>query len=118
MRLIKRVIDRVSCGFVTLLVQEPEDLWHAYHIIQEGDKVTTQTIRWKFLDRYSYSLTCRKVQSTSSTGSSVCDRVKITLTVIVKVYTTKQEATSSLANKFLIGYIRKLISRLSQMFYE
>lgn len=55
---------------VTLVSEEPEDMWHAYNIIQVGDQVRSTTIR--------------KVQSETATGSSSSSRVRTTLTISVE----------------------------------
>lgn len=55
---------------ITLIPEEPEDMWHAYNLISEGDSVRSTTIR--------------KVQSESSTGSSTSNRVRTTLTISVE----------------------------------
>lgn len=49
---------------------EPEDMWHAYNLISEGDSVRSTTIR--------------KVQTESATGSSTSNRVRTTLTIRVE----------------------------------
>lgn len=56
-----------SIGFMP---EEPEDMWHAYNLIAEGDAVTASTVR--------------KVQTESSTGSSTSNRVRTTLTIRVE----------------------------------
>lgn len=50
--------------------EEPEDMWHSYNLIAEGDAVTASTVR--------------KVQIESSTGSSTSNRVRTTLTISVE----------------------------------
>nr|CAI5868274.1 unnamed protein product [Callosobruchus analis] len=55
---------------VALIPEEPEDMWHAYNLIAEGDSVRSTTIR--------------KVQTESSTGSSTSNRVRTTLTISVE----------------------------------
>lgn len=50
--------------------EEPEDMWHAYNLIAEGDAVTASTVR--------------KVQTESSTGSSTSNKVRTTLTISVE----------------------------------
>lgn len=49
---------------------EPEDMWHAYNLISEGDNVRATTIR--------------KVQSETATGSSSSNRVRTMLTICVE----------------------------------
>lgn len=55
---------------VVLIPEEPEDMWHAYNLISEGDQVRSSTIR--------------KVQNETSTGSSSSSRVRTTLTIRVE----------------------------------
>lgn len=56
--------------YVTLVPEEPEDMWHAYNLISKGDSVRSTTIR--------------KVQSESSTGSSTSSRVRTMLRIAVE----------------------------------
>ncbi|XP_066144405.1 protein pelota isoform X1 [Euwallacea fornicatus] len=70
MKLIHKDIDKGGQGVVTLIPEEPEDMWHAYNLIAEGDSVKSSTIR--------------KVQSESSTGSSTSNRIRTTLTITVE----------------------------------
>ncbi|XP_012251512.2 protein pelota [Athalia rosae] len=70
MKLLSKVIDRDGDGNVTMIPEEPEDLWHAYNLISEGDSVRGSTIR--------------KVQTESSTGSSSSNRVRTVLTIKVE----------------------------------
>ncbi|KAG6452718.1 hypothetical protein O3G_MSEX007757 [Manduca sexta] len=55
---------------IGLIPEEPEDMWHAFNLIAEGDAVTASTVR--------------KVQTESSTGSSTSNRVRTTLTITVE----------------------------------
>jgi len=55
---------------VSLLIVEPEDMWHANNLISEGDVV--------------YAPTVRKVTLTTATGSSVGKSVRVNLSVKVK----------------------------------
>ncbi|XP_044271584.1 protein pelota [Tribolium madens] len=70
MKLIDKSIDKEGQGYVTLVPEEPEDMWHAYNLISEGDYVRSSTVR--------------KVQSESSTGSSTSNRVRTMLTISVE----------------------------------
>lgn len=70
MKLIHKDIDKGGQGVVTLIPDEPEDMWHAYNLISEGDSVRSSTIR--------------KVQSESSTGSSTSARIRTVLTITVE----------------------------------
>lgn len=55
---------------VGLIPEDPEDMWHAYNLISEGDSVRASTVR--------------KVQTESTTGSSSSNRVRTTLTISVE----------------------------------
>uniref|UniRef100_A0A0K8SXT4 Protein pelota homolog n=1 Tax=Lygus hesperus TaxID=30085 RepID=A0A0K8SXT4_LYGHE len=70
MKLVHRNVDKDGEGCVVLIPEEPEDMWHAYNLISEGDSVRASTIR--------------KVQNESSTGSSTSNRVRTTLTIRVE----------------------------------
>ncbi|CAG9817495.1 unnamed protein product [Phaedon cochleariae] len=70
MKLVYQDIDKDNEGGVALIPEEPEDMWHAYNLISEGDSVRSTTIR--------------KVQTESSTGSSSSNRVRTTLTISVE----------------------------------
>lgn len=50
--------------------EDPEDMWHAYNLISEGDNVRSTTIR--------------KVQNETATGSSSSSRIRTTLTISVE----------------------------------
>ncbi|CCJ28709.1 unnamed protein product [Pneumocystis jirovecii] len=54
MKIIRKNIERDSSGTIVLYPEEPEDIWHSYNLIQEGDLVKASTIR--------------RVQNESSTG--------------------------------------------------
>ncbi|XP_015520431.1 protein pelota isoform X1 [Neodiprion lecontei] len=70
MKLLSKNVDKNADGDITLIPEEPEDLWHAYNLISEGDSVRGSTIR--------------KVQTESSTGSSSSNRVRTVLTIKVE----------------------------------
>ncbi|XP_060529067.1 protein pelota [Cylas formicarius] len=70
MKLVHKDIDKVGEGYVTLIPEDPEDMWHAYNLISEGDSVKSSTIR--------------KVQNESSTGSSTSNRVRTMLRISVE----------------------------------
>lgn len=57
-------------GSVHLLPQGAEDLWHAYNLIAPGDEVR--------------SVSYRKVQKESNTGSSTSEKIKLNVTVKVE----------------------------------
>ncbi|KAK9479817.1 hypothetical protein V1514DRAFT_327451 [Lipomyces japonicus] len=45
MKLISQHLDKDGCGSIKLEPQEPADLWHAYNLIQPGDKLRAPTFR-------------------------------------------------------------------------
>lgn len=46
MKLLKRVFERDGSGWIELVPEEPEDMWHAYHLLAEGDILRSTTIRY------------------------------------------------------------------------
>ncbi|XP_052892303.1 protein pelota [Anopheles moucheti] len=70
MKLVRKNVDKTGDGSITLVPEEPEDMWHAYNLIAEGDQVRSSTIR--------------KVQNETATGSSSSSRVRTTLTIAVE----------------------------------
>ncbi|KAF9432832.1 hypothetical protein BGZ76_010262 [Entomortierella beljakovae] len=69
MKLIKQYIEKDKSGYVTLLPEEFEDMWHVYNLIQKHDQIRAVTIR--------------RVQTESSTGSVGSQRIRLTLTMSV-----------------------------------
>ena len=43
MKLLHSFFDRDSSGHVTLLPEEPEDLWHLYNLVARGDVIKAAT---------------------------------------------------------------------------
>ncbi|XP_029462626.1 protein pelota homolog [Rhinatrema bivittatum] len=70
MKLLSRDIEKDNTGQVTLVPEEPEDMWHTYNLLQIGDSLRASTIR--------------KVQMESSTGSVGSSRIRTTLTICVE----------------------------------
>jgi len=70
MRLIKQNIERDGSGSITLLPQEPEDMWHAYNLIQPTDLVRASAIR--------------RIINEGGTRSASSDRVHVNLLIRVK----------------------------------
>jgi len=70
MKLVHRDFERDGAGTLVLVPEDPEDMWHAYNLIAEGDSVRASTIR--------------KVTTESSTGSTTSNRVRTILTVSVE----------------------------------
>ncbi|KAL4881163.1 eRF1 domain 1-domain-containing protein [Aspergillus karnatakaensis] len=70
MRLVKNKIEHNGAGSVTLIPEEPEDMWHAYNLIFPGDLL--------------YATAIRRVTTTAATGSTSSSRVRMTLEIRVK----------------------------------
>ncbi|CAB0029687.1 unnamed protein product [Trichogramma brassicae] len=70
MKLVAKNVDKDGEGYVNLVPENTEDMWHVYNLVSEGDYVSCSTIR--------------KVQTESSTGSSNSYRVRTTLTICVE----------------------------------
>jgi protein pelota len=71
MKLLKRDVSaKDGSGYVTLLPNTPEDLWHTYNLLQTGDRIRCTTLR--------------KVSKESSTGSVTSSKVRMNLTIDVK----------------------------------
>ncbi|KAL4906601.1 hypothetical protein BDW74DRAFT_190162 [Aspergillus multicolor] len=71
MRLVKNKIEHGGAGSVTLIPEEPEDMWHAYNLIVPGDLLYATAIR-------------RVTTTAASTGSTSSQRVRLTLEIRVK----------------------------------
>ena len=56
MKLIKKGIDQYKAGFFTLRAQDPEDLWHVYHLLQQGDLLAAKTFRYADSSTIPYPL--------------------------------------------------------------
>jgi protein pelota len=69
MKLLKENINRDQSGTVTVLPEEPEDMWHAYNLIRAGDLLTATAMR--------------KVTESNELGSTTSKRVQTTLTIKV-----------------------------------
>eukprot|EP00126_Sphaerothecum_destruens_P004961 Sdes_comp18474_c0_seq1m8458 len=67
MKCLGRYIDKEGKGYVTLLPEQSEDMWHAYNILSCGDQLKATTIR--------------RVQSESCTGSVDSMRIRTVLTI-------------------------------------
>uniref|UniRef100_A0A6S8X182 Protein pelota homolog n=1 Tax=Chaetoceros debilis TaxID=122233 RepID=A0A6S8X182_9STRA len=65
----KQISAKDASGSILLLPEVPEDLWHAYNLLQEGDLVRCTTLR--------------KVVKESSTGSTTAKKVRTSLTIRV-----------------------------------
>ncbi|KAF8948641.1 hypothetical protein BGZ47_003575 [Haplosporangium gracile] len=69
MKLVKQFIEKDKSGYVTLIPEEFEDMWHVYNLIQKHDQLRAVTIR--------------RIQSESSTGSVDSQRIRLTLSISV-----------------------------------
>ncbi|KAF1846288.1 uncharacterized protein K460DRAFT_417404 [Cucurbitaria berberidis CBS 394.84] len=70
MRLLKSQIEqKTGAGWATLLPEEPEDMWHAYNLIQENDRIRAKAVR--------------RVSKTSDAGSTSSQRITLDLTIAV-----------------------------------
>ncbi|XP_068523921.1 protein pelota homolog [Anas acuta] len=70
MKLVRKDLEKDNAGQVTLIPEEPEDMWHTYNLLQVGDSLRASTIR--------------KVQTESATGSVGSNRIRTTLTLCVE----------------------------------
>lgn len=70
MKLLKKSISaKDGSGYISLLPNTQEDLWHTYNLLQKGDKVRCTTLR--------------KVSKETSTGSVSSSKVRMNLTIEV-----------------------------------
>mmetsp|Transcript_40605 Transcript_40605/g.86486 ORF Transcript_40605/g.86486 Transcript_40605/m.86486 type:complete len:420 (-) Transcript_40605:184-1443(-) len=65
----KQISSKDGSGYISLLPNTPEDLWHTYNLLQNGDRVRCTTLR--------------KVSKESSTGSVTSSKVRMNLTIEV-----------------------------------
>lgn len=79
MKLFSKNIDDKGKGTVTLGIEDEEDIWQAYNLINRGDSVKSSTYR--------------KVITESSTGTTGSNKIRITLTL--RVENTEYDAQSS-----------------------
>lgn len=70
MKLLQKSFDKDANGTATLIPEESEDLWHLYNIISKGDVVKTMTYR--------------KVQKESSSGTVSSEVKKFMITITIK----------------------------------
>lgn len=70
MRIIGKSLEKDSSGYVRLVCEEDEDMWHVYNLVREGDVVKSGTVR--------------KVTQESTTGSKSSQRIQMTLAVVVE----------------------------------
>ncbi|KAF7636052.1 Pelota-like protein [Meloidogyne graminicola] len=70
MKILKRGLQKDTSGFVRLICEEEEDMWHVYNLVRIGDVVRSSTMR--------------KITNETSTGSKTSQRVQMTLTICVE----------------------------------
>lgn len=80
MRILSQKIDEVGNGFVSMKMDENDDMWHAYNLISRGDAIKAQTFR--------------KVKEESKTGSVVASKKKINLFLKVQKIDYETEGPS------------------------
>lgn len=69
MKLLQKHLTKEGPGWVKMVAEEGEDLWHAFNLIREGDRVEATTFR--------------KVQRDTGTGAE-SERVKLRLMIAVE----------------------------------
>jgi protein pelota len=70
MKLLKSQIEqKTGAGWATMLPEEPEDMWHAYNLIQEHDQIRAKAVR--------------RVSKVSDSGSTSSQRIALDLTIVV-----------------------------------
>lgn len=70
MKLKGKSLEKNGEGYVKLIPEEPEDIWHVYNMIASGDLVTCKTFR--------------KVQRETDTGSTTSTKQKISVKLQVE----------------------------------
>nr|CAD2174310.1 unnamed protein product [Meloidogyne enterolobii] len=70
MKILKRGLQKDASGFVRLICEEDEDMWHVFNLIRIGDVVRSSTMR--------------KITNETATGSKTSQRVQMTLTISVE----------------------------------
>eukprot|EP00762_Andalucia_godoyi_P007355 ANDGO_01592.mRNA.1 Protein pelota len=79
MRVVKREIDaKEGEGSMTLVTQDPDDLWHLYYLIAPGDDLTMSTVR----------------KVSTAPGSATAERMRLTLCLEVTKLDIDPEAAS------------------------
>jgi protein pelota len=68
--LTKRIVGRNAEGFVKVEAEEPEDMYHLYNLICDGDLITASTVR--------------NVVKETSTGSTVKSRMHMQLKIVAE----------------------------------
>lgn len=69
MKVVSKHIDRDKSGYIRLIAEEAEDLWHVYNLLCKGDQLKASTVR--------------RVVTESETGSTQKTSHRLTLTIRV-----------------------------------
>lgn len=70
MKLVRQQIDaKTGAGTATLLPEEPEDMWHAYNLIQPTDRLRAKAVR--------------RVSKEMGAGAVTSQRIALDLTIVV-----------------------------------
>ena len=106
MKLFSKNIDSNGKGTVTLQIEDEEDIWQAYNLINRGDSVKSSTYRKgkRLLVRFNLGEFRRSINNTSalslclvitesSTGTTGSNKIRITLTL--RVENTEYDAQAS-----------------------
>jgi len=70
MKLLWKNFEKNGKGHIGLIPEEPEDMWHAFNLVANNDRLKSTTIR--------------KVQTESATGSTSSNKIRTTLTIQVE----------------------------------
>uniref|UniRef100_A0A915E0R3 Protein pelota homolog n=1 Tax=Ditylenchus dipsaci TaxID=166011 RepID=A0A915E0R3_9BILA len=70
MKIIRRFLEKDASGYVKLICEEDEDMWHIFNLVRLGDTVRCSTFR--------------KVVTESATGSKSSQRIQMTLSIKVE----------------------------------
>ena len=71
MRVLRRAIaEKDGAGSITMIADDEEDIWHAYNLVNTGDRVETTAIR--------------KVVRETATGSTSSSKVHTSLVIAVE----------------------------------
>ncbi|KAI5780033.1 eRF1 domain 1-domain-containing protein [Geopyxis carbonaria] len=65
----RRNLEKNASGYIVLIPEVPEDMWHAYNLIRPSDRLTASAVR--------------KVTTESKTGTTKSERVVTKLTITV-----------------------------------
>lgn len=69
MKLLSKGIEKDRSGYVKLMCEEPEDIWHVYNLITKGDQIKSSTER--------------RIRLDGTTGSADSTRLKLTIAISI-----------------------------------